>query len=103
MPLRDHFHPPLSTHISWDALHGLWPGMIVLDLNTRLPPEYRAEPRIHLGGGFEIDIGTVRPKEEEPALAPLETAGGVATALWAPPAPTLTFPTDLPEQDEYEV
>jgi hypothetical protein len=29
--------------------------------------------------------------------------GGVATAVWAPPQPTLTVATDLPAQDEYEV
>jgi hypothetical protein len=27
----------------------------------------------------------------------------VATAVWAPPRPTLTVETDLPEQDEFEV
>ena len=30
MPLRDHFRPPLTDRISWEGLHGLWPGMIVL-------------------------------------------------------------------------
>src|SRR5207302_8562537 len=30
-------------------------------------------------------------------------AGGVATAVWAPPRPTLTVVTDLPTQDVYEV
>ena len=29
--------------------------------------------------------------------------GGLATAVWAPPNPTLTLVTDLPEQDVYEV
>ena len=29
--------------------------------------------------------------------------GGVATAVWAPPEPTLVVATDLPEIDEYEV
>lgn len=29
--------------------------------------------------------------------------GGVATAIWAPPRPTLTVGTDLPAQDNYEV
>jgi hypothetical protein len=29
--------------------------------------------------------------------------GGVATAVWAPPQPTLTITTELPNQDEYEV
>src|SRR5205823_10487425 len=29
--------------------------------------------------------------------------GGIATAVWAPPRPTLTVVTDLPIQDAYEV
>ena len=29
--------------------------------------------------------------------------GGVATAVWAPPQPTLTAATGIPVQDEYEV
>ena len=29
--------------------------------------------------------------------------GGVATAVWAPPRPTLAVATDLPDLDEYEV
>ena len=45
--------------------------------------------------------------EEEDADSSVPDAGngngGVATAVWAPPRPTLAFATDLPEQDEYEV
>jgi len=40
MPLRDHFHSPITDHISWDALHGAWPTLIVIDfgqlIQTRL-------------------------------------------------------------------
>src|SRR5213083_2784423 len=88
MPLRDHFRPPLDHQHSWDELHGQWPAMIVLQLSGILPDGYVAAPSVRLGGAFEIDVS--RP-------------GGVATAPWAPPAPTLTLETDLPQQDEYEV
>jgi Protein of unknown function (DUF4058) len=88
MTLRDHFHPPLDHQHSWDELHGGWPMMIVVRLSRILPEGYVAAPNVRLGGGFEIDVSG---------------AGGVATAPWAPPAPTLTLETDLPEQDEYEV
>jgi hypothetical protein len=30
-------------------------------------------------------------------------AKGVAVAVWAPPRPTMTIATGLPDQDEYEV
>ena len=32
-----------------------------------------------------------------------EETGGVAVAMHAPPRPTLTLETELPDQDEYEV
>jgi hypothetical protein len=100
MPLRDHFHPPLSNKRSWDALHGGWPMVIVMDLNNRLPPSYLAEPQIHLGSNFEIDVAA--STRGEPIVAN-DSVGGAATAIWAPPEPTLAVATDLPDVDEYEV
>jgi hypothetical protein len=104
MPLRDHFHPPLDDKRSWDELHGAWPTVIVMGLNKRLPPRYVAGPRVHLGTLFEIDVASYED-EEATAVTSWEAAeeGGVATAVWAPPQPTLTVATDLPNQDEYEV
>jgi hypothetical protein len=104
MPLRDHFRPPLDNKRSWDELHGAWPTVIVMALNKELPSRYVAAPRVHLGAFFEIDVGSF--EEEEPGgLASVGGAedGGVATAVWAPPQPTLAVTTDLPDQDEYEV
>jgi Protein of unknown function (DUF4058) len=83
MPLRDHFRPPVWTQTSWEGFHGMWPASMVLQLSRVLPPEFTAEPRVHLGSYFEIDV--------------------VATATWAPPEPTLAVETDLGEQYEYEV
>jgi hypothetical protein len=107
MPLRDHFHPPLVKRFSWGGLHGQWPAMIVLDLNKRLPAEYVAEPRVNLGTAVEIDIGTSEHVNSAKITANRETpdddGGGVATAIWAPPKPTLAVECDPLDQDEYEV
>jgi hypothetical protein len=78
--------------------------MIVVALTRKLPPRYVAGPRVPLGAYFEIDVASY--EEDEPTAAapgPGAEEGGVATAVWAPPQPTLAVPTDLPDQDEYEV
>jgi hypothetical protein len=54
MPLRDHFRSPVNDRHRWDAIHGLWPGMIVRDLFDILPEGFQAEPKIHLGSAFEV-------------------------------------------------
>src|SRR5687767_12329807 len=102
MPLRDHFHPPLDHKHSWDELHGGWPMVIVQRLYGILPEGYVAAPNVHLSGAFEIDVSTYE-QEHSSVAGPTTGGGSIATAPWAPPAPTLTLETDLPEQDEYEV
>jgi hypothetical protein len=102
MPLRDHFHSPISDFIPWESLHGTWPALMALDLNAKLSSRYIASPRIHLGAAFEIDVAALRHDRDIPGVAS-EEEGGVATAVWAPPQPTLTLQTVPPEQDEYEV
>jgi hypothetical protein len=105
MPLRDHFRPPINTRHSWEGFHGQWPGMIVQRLVPDLPENYIAEPRVHLGTYFEIDVA--RYESDSPAgTAPSPNVPGngpVATAVRAMPQPTLTIETDLSEQYEYEV
>ena len=103
MPLRDHFHPPIAKRSKWESLHGQWPAMIVIDLNKRLPSRYVSSPRLYLGNAFEIDIAASEYFEPPQFRMRGDDDGGVATAVWAPPQPTLTVATDLPEQDEYEV
>jgi hypothetical protein len=106
MPLCDHFRPPLDDIASWEELHGAWPTVIVMALNRKLPPRYVAAPRIHLGPFLEIDVSAY-DKDQRAAFAattgPRESESGVATAVWAPPRPTLDVITILPDQDEYEV
>jgi hypothetical protein len=104
MPLRDHFRPPLDDRTSWDGFYGGWPSMIVLALSNRLPLNCIAEPRVHLGSSIEVDVATYEENEPDfPSSIGGDAGGGVATAVWAPTAPTLIVASDLPDIDEYEV
>src|SRR2546423_14567201 len=104
MPLRDHFRPPISSHSSWEGFHGMWPATMVQQLARKLPDGYTAEPRVHLGTFFEIDVCAYEPDEPQPARTAEEGSfGGVATAAWAPPRPTLAVDADPTEQYAYEV
>jgi hypothetical protein len=104
MPLRDHFRPPLDNLTAWEGFHAGWPMMIVLALQRQLPRRYVAAPGVHSGSLVEINVSTY--ESDEAAVNSPEAGngnGGVATAVWVPPRPTLTVMTDLPEQDEYDV
>jgi hypothetical protein len=105
MPLRDHFRPPLDDLRHWEGLHGGWPMMIVASLRRKLPRRYFAEPRVHSGASAEIDVATFEDEGEAGLAAGdgNDNGGGIATAVWAPPKPTLAVGTDLPSQDVYEV
>jgi hypothetical protein len=107
MPLRDHFRPPVSKHSSWEGFHGGWPMEIARVLGPHLPDNYVAEPRVHLGTYYEIDVCTFEDHSEDEAAVDVDPrpGGGVATATapWAAPAPTLTVESDFPEQYAYEV
>jgi hypothetical protein len=104
MPLRDHFRPPLDNLRHWEGLHGGWPMMIVANLRGKLPRRYFAEPWVHSGSSAEIDVATFEGEGERVLATGADNSnGGVATAVWAPPRPTLSVVTDLPAQDVYEV
>ena len=70
MPLRDHFRPPLSNRSSWEGLHGGWPMVIVQQLVRTLPDRYVAEPRVHLGTQWEVDVVTLDRDGRPPAARP---------------------------------
>lgn len=99
MPLRDHFHPPISRRHSWEGFHGLWPGVIVMHLARELPPRYLAEPRVHLGSQIEIDVATLEGEEENSTLPESEDKG----LAFAPTQPSVALETDLASYNEYEV
>src|SRR6266404_6473312 len=106
MPLRDHFRPPISRVETWEAVHGGWPMAIVQQFFRTLPPGYVAAPRIHRGTQYEIDVATYELNSNGSTSNESSSGngnGGVATAVVAPPRPTLEIATELPEQDEYEV
>lgn len=102
MPLRDHFRPRLS----WEPVHGGWPMVIVQRLNRQLPAEYSAQPNIHLGSQFEVDIATFdSPTDGVDGQVNDHGAGAIQPSgeLAAAPAPTLTLETEIADFDEYEV
>ena len=106
MPLRDHFRSPVNDKHSWDAVHGQWPAEIVRSLFDILPIGYQAEPNVHLGSPFEIDIGTLQDDGYGPDDFAGTRLGGLATLSTLAPtltAPTLTVEAELSEPDEYEV
>ncbi len=105
MPLRDHFRPPLDDMRHWEGFHATWPVMIVALLRHKLPHRYFAEPRVHPASSAEIDVATFENAGEAVMAAGdgNGNGGGIATAVWAPPRPTLAVVTDLPAQEVYEV
>jgi hypothetical protein len=102
MPLRDHFRPPVSKRSSWEGFHGQWPAMIVQHLLDVLPDGYVAEPRVHLGPFFEIDVTAFAHTDPQIATATARD-GGVATAAWTAREPMLEVEAEWPDQYEYEV
>jgi hypothetical protein len=82
----------------------MWPATMVQHLSRVLPENYTAEPRVHLGTYFEIDVCAYEDdRRSAPRMAPAGATAGAATVAWAPPEPTLAVETDLTEQYEYEV
>jgi hypothetical protein len=99
MPLRDHFHLPLRGLCTWDSFHSGWTNEIMRQLNKTLPPMYVARPHVKLGVEVEADVATLEQSAQEPS----EEGGGVATAVWAPPRPTLSVAVDFDHLDVFEV
>jgi len=91
MPLRDHFHPPLSVTHPWKGFHSAWANAITSQLNEVLPEGYYAIPEVPLGDQVEIDVATL----EEPGNG-ARSAVGLATAIWAPARPRLAAQVDFP-------
>lgn len=103
MPLRDHFRPPVSKRISWEAFHGMWPAAIVQQLRTTLPPGFTAGPRVHLGTFYEIDVSAYESDNTPSPLGGKTRNGGVATAPWAATEPSVAVDVEPDEEYEYAV
>src|ERR1051326_9436714 len=96
MPLRDHFHPPLSLRRHWHSFHNAWATYLASALNQQLPEGYFAEPNVQFG--IEIDVGTFQETAPGSNSGPWPRDGGslpVAALGWTPPAPMLTLPFAL--------
>ena len=94
MPLRDHFHTN-STVLKWEALHGFWPAAIVARLNSILPKEYLAQPRVRLGTTMEINVGALERESGDLSTGNVDGGGGVAVTAWAPAAPAILLDTNF--------
>lgn len=103
MPLRDHFRSPVKDFTTWNEFHGQWPGEIVRQLTTILPPGFRAGPKVYLGTSFEVDIGTFDLDERDPDRGFDADSSDGGTATLTTVAPTLTMEADALGADEYEV
>jgi hypothetical protein len=104
MPLRDHFHKPLSDQTPWESIHAGWPMEIVRQLFGRLPKHYRATPSRKLSGGFEIDIAYLRSATFDGGDDTAEDGwNGTATATLTKLKPSVSVSADLTKPDEVEI
>src|SRR5262249_40231358 len=89
---------------SWEGFHGQWPAMIVLGLNAILPAEYEAEPRVHLGSAFAIDVAAYHGDQQQSGVNPGGTAAAKITTpeTWSPGNPAILLEAEAPEPPEYE-
>jgi hypothetical protein len=76
--------------------------MIVQHLARVLPDGYTAEPRVHLGPYFEIDVSGFETADSRATTAAAGD-GGIATASWTATQPLFEVEADWPDQYEYEV
>ena len=104
MPLRDHFHPPLSVDRHWESFHAAWSGSLADALNRVLPEHYFAEEQIHAGPSVEIDVATFEETTSAGGNNPRDGATAtLATPPWSPPAPALTIPAVFADDFEVQV
>src|SRR5204862_3770273 len=83
-----------------EEVHGLWPGLMAVRLNTLLPPMFRCGVKIHLGTLVELDAGTFEHPTNGEA-APQQ--GNGSDTAWAAAEPALLLETDELTPPEYEV
>ncbi len=102
MPLRDHFRDGQRGIRKWKSIHTQWATQITETLNTGvLPAGFVALPTVQLGVAAQVDVGTWQEGAEG---ARAEGGNGaVATAVWAPPRPTVVVACDLADLDVAEV
>jgi hypothetical protein len=106
MPLRDHFHPPISLRKSWETVHHGWAFVIAQRLNGAvLADRFESESNTHQGSQIEIDIATYEEDRPPSLFGPNGHNGGVATQVqtYAPPAPPLACEVAMADADTFEI
>ena len=106
MPLRDHFHPPLSKERRWESLHSIWINAISERLNETLPKDYFAQPEVHAGRSIEIDAGTFGESERGTANGDQHGPSGNGLAVAVLPevyAPPVLMTVETAFADDFEV
>jgi hypothetical protein len=77
---------------------------MVRSLLPHLPDGFSAEPRVHLGNLYELDVNAYRDELNASSVSDDdEGQGGVTTATRKLSRPLLTLEADLTEEYEYEV
>ncbi len=105
MPLLDHFHPPVAAEVQWQSFHSGWAYALAVHLNQHvLSQRYRATHQTRFGVSMQVDVATLDVEEKyDLHNGATEAAGGVATAVWAPPKATRTIRCNLTDLDVLEV
>ena len=104
MPLRDHFHPPLSDVHPWESFHAAWATEIMRTLNRRvLPAGCFAAAQVHVGSRVEINVATFEQDQGLSAETAEGNGGGVAVPTWVPPVTSLVMPAIFPDEIEVQV
>ncbi len=102
MPLRDHFHPPLSPGRSWESFHSRWANTIGDALNRVLPRRYVAEINMQLGTQVAADVAEWE-RLDDPSEEATNGPGGVAVHAYAPPAAALVMPVVFSDEIEVQI
>ena len=102
MPLRDHFHPPLSRARPWESFHTTWASTLADYLNREiLSAGFIALEQVHAGPGVEIDVANYSDSPN-----PSASAGGTATVprtVWTPATSPLAMPASFPPSCTVEI
>lgn len=116
MPLRDHFHGPVSRR-PWQSFHAAWAVSIAADLNRRLPERFVADAPVYLGSKASADVAEYESpgvngrghNGQESGNGGVAVATGAATevlaevASYAPPETDLAMPASFPTEIRVEI
>src|SRR4051794_27866536 len=64
MPLRDHFHPPLSEERHWEGFHSKWANVLVDELNQTLLPKVTLPNPTSTGGHVSRSMPPLFPASD---------------------------------------